>query len=271
MLHDINEAAAFIQSRIRRNPDVGVILGTGLGNRFIDELHEPVTINYNVIPHFPMTTVASHKGQLVIGDIGRKTVLVMRGRFHYYEGYSMKQIALPIRVMKMLGVKCLLISNAAGNLNMDWRKGELMVLEDHINLQPDNPLRGQNSELFGPRFPDMSEPYAQALNTKLQSIARKKKIILHRGVYAGVAGPTMETRAEYRYMRFLGADAVGMSTVPEVITAHHAGIQCCAISVLTNDCDPKNLKPVALEDVVQAAGTAEKNLVNLFVELIKSL
>jgi purine-nucleoside phosphorylase len=271
MLEHINEATVFIRSRIRRMPEVGVILGTGLGNLFVDEIRKPEAINYNLIPHFPMSTVTSHKGQLVFGEVHKKYVMVMRGRFHYYEGYSMQQIALPIRVMKMLGVKHLLVTNAAGNLNMDWRKGELMLLDDHINLQPDNPLRGENSERFGPRFPEMSEPYSKTINKRLISIARKKKIKLHVGVYAGVQGPTLETRAEYRYLKIAGADAVGMSTVPEIITARHTGIHCCAISVLTNDCDPQNLKPVALEDVVKTAGMAERNLVVLFSELIKSL
>ncbi len=271
MLQQIKDASEFIQSRIHKKPEVGIILGTGLGNLMVDEIHKPVVINYNVIPHFPMTTVASHKGQLLFGEIHQRPVMVMRGRFHYYEGNTMHQIALPIRVMKMLGVKYLLVSNAAGNLNPDWHKGELMLLDDHLNLMPDNPLRGENSELFGPRFPDMSAPYSIDLNKKLKQIARKKKITLHEGVYAGVPGPTLETRAEYRYLKTIGADAVGMSTVPEVITARHAGITCCAISVLTNDCDPASLKPVSLDDVVKAAGSAEKKLVTLFNELIRSL
>jgi purine-nucleoside phosphorylase len=195
----------------------------------------------------------------------------MSGRIHYYEGYAMQQITLPVRVMKMLGVRHLMISNAAGNLNPRWRKGELMLLDDHINLQPDNPLRGENSELFGPRFPDMSEPYSRKLNRKLLRLAAKEKIVLHPGVYAAVQGPSLETRAEYKYLRTLGADAVGMSTVPEVLVANHMGMSCCAVSVLTNDCDPENLRPVALEDVVRAAGWAEKGLVSLFTGLIEEL
>ena len=271
MLNQINEAAEYIRKRTGRKPTVGIILGTGLGNALVEKISNPIVISYNSIPHFPMTTVASHKGQLIFGKMSGKQVMVMRGRLHYYEGYSMQQIALPVRVMKLLGVKYLLVSNAAGNLNPEWRKGELMMLNDHINLQPDNPLRGENSELFGPRFPDMSEPYSRKLNRRLLAIAKRKKIKLHGGVYASVQGPTLETRAEYRYMRIAGADAVGMSTVPEVLTANHAGITCCAVSALTNDCDPENLHPVELQDVVDAAGSSEPLLVTLFTELMKQL
>jgi purine-nucleoside phosphorylase len=271
MLNQINEATAFLQKRITHMPEVAIILGTGLGNLFTQEIKDPVVIHYNAIPHFPISTVASHKGQLLFGTIRGKQVMAMQGRFHYYEGYSMRQIALPIRVMKMLGVKHLLISNAAGNLNLSWRKGELMLLDDHINLQPDSPLRGENSELFGPRFPDMSAPYSAALNKKLIAIAKKHTIKLNKGVYAAVQGPNMETRAEYQYLRIIGADVVGMSTVPEVLTAHHMGLPCCAISVLTNDCDPQNLHKVELKDIVSTAESSEHNLVTLFTELIASL
>jgi purine-nucleoside phosphorylase len=271
MLNQIKEAAEYIKTRTKRKPVVAVILGTGLGNGFVEKISDQEVISYNAIPHFPLTTVTSHKGQLIFGKVGGTQVMVMRGRFHYYEGYSMQQIALPVRVMKLLGVTYLLVSNAAGNLNLEWRKGELMMLEDHINLQPDSPLRGENSELFGPRFPDMSQPYSKKLNKKLSAIARKEKIALHAGVYASVQGPAMETRAEYRYMRIAGADAVGMSTVPEILTANHMGMTCCAVSVLTNDCDPENPHPVELQDVVEAAGSAERYLVTLFTELIKAL
>lgn len=252
-------------------PEVGVILGTGLGNGFIEAVKKPTIITYNAIPHFPISTVATHKGQLVFGEVSDKQVIIMRGRLHYYEGYTMHQIALPIRVMKMLGVKVLLVSNAAGNLNPAWKKGELMLLNDHINLMPDNPLRGENYEVFGPRFPDMSEPYSATLQKKLLAIAAKKKIKLRPGVYAAVQGPSLETRAEYRYLRTIGADAVGMSTVPEVLTAHHAGMACCAVSVLTNDCNADKPVAVKLEHIVKAAEKAEKHLVTLFTELITSL
>lgn len=271
MLNETKEATEFLQKKIKHKPAVGVILGTGLGNLFVEEIKNQVVINYNVIPHFPVTTVTSHKGQLIFGEVKKKHVMVMRGRFHYYEGYSMQQIALPIRVMKLLGVESLLVSNAAGNLNLNWHKGELMMLDDHINLQPDNPLRGENSELFGPRFPDMSEPYNQKLNKRLLKIAKENKIKLHKGIYAAVQGPSMETRAEYRYLRMLGADAVGMSTVPEVLVANHMGITCCAVSVLTNDCDPDNLNRVELQTIVDTASASEKKLVTLFTGLISQL
>jgi purine-nucleoside phosphorylase len=271
MLNQVKEATEFLQKKIKNKPTVGVILGTGLGNLFINEIKNPVVINYNVIPHFPVTTVTSHKGQLIFGEVKKSIVMVMRGRFHYYEGYSMQQMTLPIRVMKLLGIETLLVSNAAGNLNLKWSKGELMMLDDHINLLPDNPLRGENSELFGPRFPDMSQPYARKLNAILKKIATQHKIKLHQGVYAAVQGPSMETPAECRYLRLIGADAVGMSTVPEVIVANHMGISCCAVSVLTNDCDPDNPQRVELQHIVDAAVSSEKKLVTLFTELIGKL
>jgi len=271
MLNQINEATEFIKKRGVKNPEVGVILGTGLGNLFVKETKNPLVINYNTIPHFPVATVESHKGQLIFGEIKGKKVLAMRGRFHYYEGYNMKQITLPVRVMKILGIEHLLISNAAGNMNMKWKKGELMLIDDHINLQPDNPLRGENFEMLGPRFPDMSQPYSAILNKKLISIAKAKKIKLNKGVYAGVMGPNLETRAEYRFLRTIGADAVGMSTVPEVVVANHMGVPCCAISVLTDDCDPDNLKPANFKDIVKVANQAEPKLTELYVALIKQL
>lgn len=271
MLNQINEAAEFIRKRGVQKPQVGIILGTGLGNLFAKEIKNQLVINYNSIPHFPISTVESHRGQLIFGEVKGKKVLAMRGRFHYYEGYSMKQITLPVRVMKMLGVEYLLISNAAGNMNMKWKKGDLMLIDDHINLQPDNPLRGENFEMLGPRFPDMSQPYSEKLNKKLISIAKAKKIKLNKGVYVGVMGPNLETRAEYRFLRTIGADAVGMSTVPEVIVAKHANIPCCAISVLTDDCNPDDLKPASLSDIVKVANRAEPKLTELYVELVKQL
>jgi purine-nucleoside phosphorylase len=271
MLKEINEATEFIRKRGVKNPEVGVILGTGLGNLFTKEIKNQLVINYNAIPHFPTATVESHKGQLIYGDVKGKKVLAMRGRFHYYEGYNMKQITLPLRVMKLLGIEHLLISNAAGNMNLKWKKGELMMIDDHINLQHDNPLRGENFEIFGPRFPDMSRPYAERLNKKLVAIAKSKKIKLNKGVYIGVMGPNLETRAEYRFLRNIGGDAVGMSTVPEVIIANHMGIPCCAVSVLTDDCDPDQLKPVNFTEIVKVANKTEPKLTELYVELIKQL
>ena len=271
MLRQIKEAGDFIKKRIDHKPKIGVILGTGLGNLFANEVRNPVVINYNSIPHFPISTVEFHKGQLLVGEVKGRNIIAMQGRFHYYEGYSMKQITLPVRVMKMLGVEYLLISNAAGNLNRKWKKGDLMLIDDHINLQPDNPLRGENFEILGPRFPDMSEPYSKMLNQKLIQIAKKKNIKLNKGVFAAVSGPNLETRAEYRFLRTIGADAVGMSTVPEVIVAKHAGLACCAVSVLTDDCDPNHLQPVNLKEIVAVAGKAEPRLTELYVELIMQL
>lgn len=271
MIDQIQEATQFIRSHGIEAPEVGVILGTGLGNQFVKEIKNPVVINYNSIPHFPISTVEYHKGKLIYGTVKGKRVLAMQGRFHYYEGYSMQQITLPVRVMKLLGVEHLLISNAAGNMNLKWKKGQLMLIDDHINLLQDNPLRGHNVEVFGPRFPDMSRPYSPRLNKKLINIAKKRGIRLNVGVYVAVMGPNLETRAEYRFLHRIGADAVGMSTVPEVIVANHMGMPCCAISVLTDDCDPDDLKPVDLRQIVETAGKAERRLTELYLELISKI
>lgn len=271
MISTIKETADFIAAKGITQPEIGVILGTGLGTLFVKEIKNPLTIEYHDIPNFPVSTVESHKGRLIYGDVRGKKVLAMQGRFHYYEGYTMQQITLPVRVMKLLGVKNLLISNASGNLNMKWKKGELMMIDDHINLQPENPLRGVNDSTLGPRFPDMSQPYSKVLNGKLRQIAKDKGIILNKGVYAGVPGPNLETRAEYRFLQRIGADAVGMSTVPEVIVANHMSLPCCAVSVLTDDCDPDNLMPAKLEDILEMAGKAEPSLTELYVELISQL
>ena len=271
MLDHIQEATTFIHQHGVVSPEIGVILGTGLGNQFVKEIRNQIVINYNSIPHFPISTVEFHKGRLIYGTVKGKKVLAMQGRFHYYEGYTMQQITLPVRVMKMLGIKYLLISNAAGNMNMKWKKGQLMLIEDHINLQNDNPLRGQNFEILGPRFPDMSQPYSKSLNKKLVAIAKKRGIRLNIGVYVSIMGPNLETRAEYRFLRQIGADAVGMSTVPEVIVANHMGLPCCAVSVLTDDCDPDNLKPTMLSQIVEIAGKTEKKLTELYIELIRKI
>ena len=212
-----------------------------------------------------------YKGKLIYGDIHGKKILAMQGRFHYYEGYNMQQITLPVRVMKMLGIKNLLVSNAAGNMNLKWKKGELMLIDDHINLQPDNPLRGENIDELGPRFPDMSQPYSKVLNDLLLKIANEKKIKLNVGVYVAVMGPNLETRAEYRFLNRIGADAVGMSTVPEILVANHMNLPCCAISVLTDDCDPDHLKPVNIAEILETAGKAESKLTELYVELISQI
>jgi purine-nucleoside phosphorylase len=271
MLQIIKEVVAYLKKRGILEPEIGIILGTGLGSQFVKEIKNPIFVNYNSIPHFPISTVEFHKGQLIYGDVKGKKVLAMQGRFHFYEGYSMQQITLPVRVMKFLGVEHLLISNAAGNMNLKWKKGELMLIDDHINFLPDNPLRGENFETLGPRFPDMSQPYSKKLNKVLTDIAKKNKIKLNRGVYAAVMGPQLETRAEYKFLRLAGADAVGMSTVPEVLVANHMGLPCCAISVLTDDCDPDNLTPVDIAEIIAVAGRAEPALTKLYVSLIAGL
>lgn len=268
MIDQINEASDYIRKQGITQPEAGIILGTGLGSLFVKEIENPVIVEYHDIPHFPVSTVESHKGKLIYGSLQGKQVLAMQGRFHYYEGYSMQQITFPVRVMKSLGVKHLLLSNAAGNMNLRWRKGELMLLDDHINFQPDNPLRGVNNDTLGPRFPDMSRPYSTYLNDLLIAIAREQGIKLNIGVYVSVTGPNLETRAEYRFLRNMGADAVGMSTVPEVIVANHMGLPCCAISVLTDDCDPDNLKPVNIAEIIAVARKSEPSLTNLYKELI---
>jgi len=271
MLQIIKEVVAYLERRGIVKPEVGIILGTGLGSQFVKEIKNPIIINYNSIPHFPISTVEFHKGRLIYGDLKGKKVLAMQGRFHYYEGYSMQQITLPVRVMKFLGIRHLLISNAAGSMNLKWKKGELMLIDDHINFQPDNPLRGENFEILGSRFPDMSQPYSKKMNKMLVDIAKKNKINLNKGVYAAVIGPQLETRAEYRFLRMAGADAVGMSTVPEVLVANHMGLPCCAISVLTDDCDPDNLKPVSIDEIIKVANAAEPKVTKLYVQLIQAL
>ena len=271
MVNSIRASASYLRQQGVVNPVIGVILGTGLGRLFAEQITECLAIDYRDIPNFPAATVESHQGKLLFGNVGGKKALAMQGRFHYYEGYSAQQITLPVRVMKEIGVKYLIISNAAGNLNPAWQKGDLMLIDDHINLQTDNPLRGKNYDELGPRFPDMSQPYSRNLNESMQAIARSRGITLRRGVYAAVSGPNLETRAEYRFLRTIGADAVGMSTVPEVIVANHTGIPCCGVSVLTDDCDPDNLKPVSLAEIIAVSNQAEPRLTQLFVDLIDAL
>ena len=267
MLTQLNETVSYLKNEGINNPEIGIILGTGLGG-LVKEIKVIKEIDYDKIPHFPVSTVESHFGKLIYGTIRNKNVLVMQGRFHYYEGYNMKAITFPIRVMKLLGIQNLLISNAAGALNLAFKKSSLMLITDHINLYPSNPLIGKNFDDFGPRFPDMSEPYSKKLNTLLREIAVEKGILLNEGIYVPVTGPNLETKAEYRMIRMLGGDAVGMSTVPEVIVANHMGLSCCAISVLTDECDPDNLKPVGLDEILAAAAVAEPQLTALYTELI---
>ena len=269
MKSELADTVGFLQNKGITNPEVGIILGTGLG-KLVDKIEINQVISYDEIPHFPVATVEYHHGKLIYGLLQGKQVLAMQGRFHFYEGYSLQQITFPVKVMKLLGIEYLLLSNAAGALNLSFRKGSLMLIEDHINFLPDNPLRGKNDDDLGPRFPDMSQPYSLVLNNKLLSIAKAENITLHEGVYVAVIGPNLETRAEYRMFRQF-ADAVGMSTVPEVIVANHMGLKCAAVSVLTDECDPDNLKPVNIDEIIETAGRAETGLITLFSELVKQL
>ncbi|MBU2649644.1 MAG: purine-nucleoside phosphorylase [Bacteroidetes bacterium] len=269
-MEKIYEALTYLKSRGIVYPDTGIILGTGLG-KMVKHLHVEQSIHYSEIPHFPVSTVEFHNGTLLYGKMEGKQVIAMHGRFHYYEGYTLKQITFPIRVMKLLGIQRLLISNAGGSMNPEFKKGTLMLLDDHINLLPDNPLIGHNYDELGPRFPDMSEPYSQQLNDQLIQIAAENNITLHKGVYVAVAGPNLETRAEYRYLRTIGADVVGMSTVPEVIVANHMKLPCAAISVITDECDPDNLKPICLKDLLETAAVAEDDLIVLIRELLRKI
>jgi len=266
----VEETVSYLETKGIDKAEVGIILGTGLGG-LIDVIEVEKTIDYSSIPNFAISTIEFHHGKLVYGDIEGHKVLAMQGRFHYYEGYSMKEITFPLYVMKSFGIKYLLISNAAGNLNMDWEKGNLMLIDDHINLLPENPLRGENDEHFGPRFPDMSAPYSEKLNAEMMSVASEEDILLRTGVYTSVEGPNLETRAEYRYLRTIGSDAVGMSTVPEVIVANYLSIPVCAISVLTDDCDPDNLKPANINDIISIAKKSEQKLTVLFKQFIKRI
>lgn len=265
----LNETAVFLKKEGLTNAKIGIVLGTGLGN-LVNEITIEKEITYSDIPNFPLSTVEFHSGKLIYGKIEGKEVIAMQGRFHFYEGYSMNEIVFPIRVMKLLGVEKLLISNAAGAINTSYKKGDLMIIEDHINLQP-NALIGKNMDTLGTRFPDMSEPYNKELGKELKNIANKENITLHEGIYASVAGPMLETAAEYRYLHTIGADAVGMSTVPEVIAANHMQLPCVAISVLTDECDYNNLQPVNIQEIIEVAGKAEKKLSLLFKELIKNI
>jgi len=265
----IKQTVEFLNSAGITNPEIGIVLGTGLG-KMVNEFEIIKAIDYSDIPNFPLATVEFHSGKLIFGRFHGKHVLAMQGRFHFYEGYTLQEVTFPIRVMKSLGIKYLLLSNAAGAMNLSFKKGNLMLIDDHINLLPDNPLRGKNLDEFGPRFPDMSHPYSRFLNNKLLEIASREKVVLHQGVYASIMGPNLETRAEYRMYRNF-ADAVGMSTVPEVIVANHMELPCAAISVLTDECDPDNLAPAKIEDILEIAGKAEIHLIRLFSLLIKEL
>ncbi len=270
MIKEIEETTDYLKNKGFENPEIGIILGTGLG-QLIDEIEILKEVSYNHIPNFPTATVEFHKGKLIYGILEGKKVIVMQGRFHIYEGYSLQDVTYPVRVMEKLGIKTLLVSNASGAINLDFKKGELMLIEDHINLQGSSPLAFNGVELLGERFTDMSAPYEAEINSKFKSIAKKNNIKLHEGVYASVVGPQLETRAEYKMLKIIGADAVGMSTVPEIIVANHLKLKAAAVSVLTDECDPNNLKPVDIAEIIAMAEKAEPNMIILFKELIKSL
>lgn len=270
LIEKIKESLQAIHQITKEEYQVGIILGTGLGG-LIKEIEIEHQIEYERIPHFPISTVESHHGRLIFGKIDDMKVVVMQGRFHYYEGYSMQEITYPIRVMKFLGVRTLLISNACGGLNPDYRKGDLMIIDDHINLLGDNPLIGKNYDELGPRFPDMSEPYSKELISIADRIAEEKNIKVHKGVYVAVPGPNLETRAEYKFLRAIGADVVGMSTIPENIVANHMSMKVFGMSIITDECFPDNLKPVVLQEIIEAANQAEPKMTLIFKELIKRL
>lgn len=264
------ETLEYIRRYFQGEVEIGIVLGTGLG-RLAEAIEKEHQLAYNFIPHFPISTVESHFGRLIFGKLGGKRVVAMQGRFHYYEGYTMYQITYPIRIMKLLGAHTLLLSNAAGALNLSFRLGDLMIITDHINLLPENPLRGINLDQLGPRFPDMSAPYHPELIARAKAVAARLDIPVQEGVYVAVPGPNLETRAEYRFLRIIGGDVVGMSTVPECIVANHMGMRVFAMSIVTDIGDPDNLKPVSLEEIIRIANESEPKLTQIFTELVREL
>ena len=270
LVNKIKETVTFLKSKGFTDANTGIILGTGLG-ALLKQMTVLHSIPYIDIPHFPESTVEFHKGQLVIGTINGAKVIALQGRFHYYEGYNMQQITFPIRVIKELGITSLLLSNAAGGMNKNLKKGDLVLIDDHINQLPENPLRGLNDPSFGNRFVDMCAPYNAKINVCIKQSAAELNINLKQGVYVAVPGPNLETRAEYRWLHSMGADMVGMSTVPEVIVANHIGLDCAAISVITDECDPDNLQPVNIAEIIKVAGQADERLSLLFEKVIGQL
>ena len=266
----IKESITYLRSEGIPDCGVGIVLGTGLGD-LVQQMEIHKVIAYEAIPHLPEPTMEFHKGRLLYGTLAKKEVLVLEGRFHKYEGYSDQEITFPVRLLQAIGVHHLLISNAAGAINLTYNKGELMLIEDHINLQGGSPLAYQGNADLGPKFVDMSEPYSSLLQEKALKIAQAEKLTLHQGVYASVVGPQLETRAEYRYLKIIGADAVGMSTVPEVIVANQLDMQVLAFSVLTDLCDPDHLKPIDIEDIMAMAKKAEQSLIKIVLKLIPQL
>ncbi len=263
----VQAAAAYIRAAWDRAPHAGVILGTGLGS-LVKEIKEEASFEYEQIPHFPRSTAIGHRGRLVCGQLAGLPVLAMEGRFHMYEGYALDQITLPVRVMKALGAKLLVVSNACGGMNPYYRAGDIMLIDDHINLLGANPLIGINDDRLGPRFPDMCEPYDQKLIERALRVARRENIAAHRGVFVAVAGPNLETRAEYRFLRMIGADVVGMSTVPEVIVAVHAGLRTIGFSIVTDMCLADALEPADVAKIIATANAAEPNLTKLVLGVL---
>jgi purine-nucleoside phosphorylase len=266
----LREAVAAVRARTDATPDTAIILGTGLGG-IAGEIRVETEIPYTDIPHFPEATVETHRGRLLVGELAGRTVVAMQGRFHRYEGYSLQQVALPVRVLAQLGAQLLVVSNACGGMNPLWQAGDLVLIDDHINLLGDNPLIGPNLDELGPRFPDMSEPYDRALQTLAETTALALGIPLRRGVYVAVPGPNLETRAEYRMLRMLGADVVGMSTVPEVIVARHMGMRVLGVSIITDACLPDALEPADIEAIIRTAGEAEPRLTALIAGVLERL
>lgn len=266
----LDETVAFIRQKVQSVPEVGIILGSGLGG-LVDEIEVSVAINYEELPNFPVSTVKGHGGKLLFGKISGREVVMLSGRFHYYEGYSMQEVTFPVRVMKMLGASYLVVSNAAGGMNSAFRVGDLMVIRDHINLFPEHPLRGRNDENIGPRFPDMTEPYHTGLIAKAEKLAGQLGISVHKGVYIGLQGPTFETKAEYRMLHVIGGDAVGMSTVPEVIVARHMGMNVFGMSVITDIGIRDEMNEITHEEVLEAATKAAPLMARLVKELIREI
>jgi purine-nucleoside phosphorylase len=266
----IAESLEFIRTKTQAKPRIGIILGTGLGG-LVKEIKKEVVIDYARIPHFPISTVESHQGKLIFGTLAGKKIVAMQGRFHMYEGYSLKQVTFPVRVMKFLGVENILVSNAAGALNTLFSKGDVMIISDHINLLGDNPLIGPNDDEIGPRFPDMSEAYSKKLIALAEQAALDLKIRVQKGVYVAMQGPNLETKSEYRFLRTIGADAVGMSTVPEDIIAVHMGMNVLGFSILTDECFPDALKPALLEEILKVAAKAEPKMTAIMREVVKRM
>ncbi len=269
ILQRVNSTAEFIRTQIKEAPEYGIILGTGLGG-LVKEIEVSFSIPYDSIPNFPVSTVESHSGKLIFGKLSGKNIVAMQGRFHFYEGYSMEDIVLPVRVMKLLGIKKLFVSNACGGINPAFEKGDLCIINDHINLFPGNPLIGGNINELGPRFPDMSAPYDKKMIALANIICAEENIKTRNGVYAGVTGPMLETPAEYKFLRIIGADVVGMSTIPEIIAARHLSLPCFACSIVTDICYGE-IEPVTLEEIIAIANKAEPKLTTLFKRLITQL